>query len=69
MLENGVIPPHPGLKSRLNPDLPPLADMHIEVPSESRAFKAARCGDARRRILINNFNATVSLLATKVGGN
>jgi hypothetical protein len=60
MLKRGTIPPHPGIKTALNPSFPPLAEMNIDIPKAPRPFTAPPHGDGRRRILVNNFNATVS---------
>lgn len=60
MMQNDVVPPHPGIKGRLNHRFPPLAKMNVHIPESQIAFKAPSGGDGRRRILLNNFNATVS---------
>ncbi|KAJ4315567.1 Non-reducing polyketide synthase Dhc5 [Neodidymelliopsis sp. IMI 364377] len=55
MFQNNTIPPQAGMPHPLNPSFPPLHDINIEIPSESKDFK--RQGDKPRRILLNNFDA------------
>lgn len=62
MLRHQVIPRHIGIKTRLNPKLPPLDDFNIVIPQSNLPF-TARSGDATRRILVNNFNATGGVTA------
>jgi len=60
MLQKNVIPPHPGIKGRINHKFPPLAEMNVRIADSPVAFTAHPGGDGRRKILLNNFNATVS---------
>lgn len=60
MMQKDVVPPHPGIKGHINHRFPPLAKMNVHIPGSQIAFKAPSGGDGRRRVLLNNFNATVS---------
>ena len=59
MLESDLIPPHPSTKAQLNRHFPPLSEKNIRIPQCSVPFLPSS-GNGKRRILINNFNATVS---------
>ncbi|KAJ5165076.1 Acyl transferase/acyl hydrolase/lysophospholipase [Penicillium coprophilum] len=55
VFQNGIIPPHIGVKTGLNPALPDLDNMGVVIP-----FKAANWGPAgthRRLAMVNNFGA------------
>ena len=58
MFRHQAIPPHISLKTGTNHKFPPLAGMNIRIPSSLEEFHAPNV-DGRRRILVNNFNATV----------
>lgn len=59
MLVHNLIPPHPGIEAELNRHFPPLSENNMHIPQGSLPFtQSTECG--KRRILINNFNATVS---------
>ncbi|MCJ1479554.1 hypothetical protein MMC13_008240 [Lambiella insularis] len=58
MLQKSIIPPHAGIKTRLNPNFPSLTDMNMHIADSPKAFKGRSIGDGKRRILLNNFNAT-----------
>lgn len=57
MLKKSMIPPHVGIKGRINQKLPPLAELntHISFGKTPLLPRADRGG--KRRILINNFDA------------
>lgn len=57
MLRKSMIPPHVGIKGRINQKLPPLAELntHISFGKMPLLPRADRGG--KRRILINNFDA------------
>lgn len=55
MFQKDIIPPQAGMPHALNPRFPSLSDLHIEIPSEPRAFRK-KPGEPRR-ILLNNFDA------------
>ncbi|KAK1835326.1 putative polyketide synthase [Podospora conica] len=57
MLRKSMIPPHVGIKGRINQKLPPLAELntHISFGKTPLLPRADRGG--KRRILINNFDA------------
>ncbi|KAL8783229.1 MAG: hypothetical protein Q9213_004793 [Squamulea squamosa] len=57
MLRNSKIPPHIGIKTAINRNLPPLADRNIVIPSTLMTFSQLQRGDGRRRIMVNNLNA------------
>ena len=58
MFRNNVIPPHVGIKSSINKNLPPLLSHNIEIPKVRMPFIANPQGDGKKRIVVNNFNAT-----------
>lgn len=58
MLQHKAIPPHPCAEAPLNGQFPALYQNNIHIPRESLPFNPC-AEDGRRRILINNFNATV----------
>ncbi|KAF2877122.1 hypothetical protein BDV95DRAFT_644000 [Massariosphaeria phaeospora] len=55
MMKHRVNPRHIGIKTKMNPKLPPLADLGIIPPLEHRPY--VPIGD-KARMLVNNFNAT-----------
>ncbi|MCJ1313534.1 hypothetical protein MMC25_007213 [Agyrium rufum] len=58
MLKKNIIPPHAGIKTKLNHKFPDLDAMNVKIAREPTAFKARPNGDGRRKIMLNNFNAT-----------
>lgn len=62
MLQQKIIPRHIGIKTRFNPKLPPLADFNIVIPSTNMPYNAVN-NDSKRRMLVNNFNATGGITA------
>lgn len=62
MMRKNAIPPHVGIKGRINHKFPPLDEINVRIDRELTAFKAHARGDGKRRVLLNNFNATVSLI-------
>ncbi|KAJ6010260.1 hypothetical protein N7522_005276 [Penicillium canescens] len=55
VFQNGIIPPHIGVKTALNPALPDLGKMGVVIP-----FKAVNWGPAaaqKRLAMVNNFGA------------
>lgn len=58
MLKHNTIPPHPH-EAPLNRNFPPLSERNIHIPRRSLSFHPTAKHE-RRRIFINNFNATVS---------
>jgi acyl transferase domain-containing protein/acyl carrier protein len=63
MFKHRINPRHIGIKTRLNPKLLPLADMGIEVPLKHTPYTPTT---DKRRILVNNFNATGGVTAMVV---
>ena len=62
MLQHQIIPGHIGIKTRLNPKLPDIGDLGIVIPQVNVPFRTVN-SDSRRRMLINNFNATGGITA------
>lgn len=60
MLQHQAIPPHPCAEAPLNDQFPALYENNINIPREALPFHPC-ANDGKRRILINNFNATVCL--------
>ncbi|KAI9833795.1 MAG: hypothetical protein M1819_003530 [Sarea resinae] len=58
MLRENTIPPHPGIKTRMNQEFPPLAESNLRIADTKTYFKAGPGSDGKRKILLNNFNAT-----------
>ncbi|KAI0455324.1 hypothetical protein F5B21DRAFT_503379 [Xylaria acuta] len=57
MFKKNIIPPHVGIKGRMNQKLPPLAELNTHISFDKTSFLARENGDGKRRILINNFDA------------
>jgi iterative type I PKS product template protein len=57
MFQKNIIPPQAGMPHALNPKLPSLSKVNIEIPSEPRVFSKHKEANKPRRILINNFDA------------
>ncbi|KAJ5345900.1 Acyl transferase/acyl hydrolase/lysophospholipase [Penicillium brevicompactum] len=57
MLRKNMIPPHVGIKGRINQKLPPLAQLNTHISFGKTPFLPRVDGDGKRRILINNFDA------------
>ncbi|KAK4225579.1 hypothetical protein QBC38DRAFT_530435 [Podospora fimiseda] len=57
MLRKNMIPPHVGIKGRINQRLPRLADFNTHIAFDKTPFLPRPTGDGKRRILINNFDA------------
>jgi acyl transferase domain-containing protein/acyl carrier protein len=62
MLQHQTIPQHIGIKTRINPKLPAFDELGIVVPRENM-FYPALAKDGKRRMLVNNFNATGGITA------
>lgn len=60
MLRERRIPPHPGAPFKLNHKLPSLEKMHMKIPEAELPFELRPNRDAKRRIFLNNFDASVS---------
>lgn len=61
MLRKNTIPPHVGIKGRINDKFPPLDKLNVCIDTVGTTFKTHTKGGGKRRILLNNFNATVSI--------
>ena len=59
MMRKNAIPPHVGIKGRINTKFPPLDEVNVQIDRTLTPFKAHTRGDGKRRVLLNNFNATV----------
>ena len=57
MFQKDIIPPQAHMPHALNPKFPPLSELNIGVPSESKAFNKHKVSNKPRRILLNNFDA------------
>ena len=57
MLRKNMIPPHVGIKGRMNENLPKLAELNTHISFGKTAFFPKQDGDGKRRIIINNFDA------------
>ncbi len=58
-MRKNAIPPDVGIKSRINRKFPPLDEVNVSIDRTLSAFKAHARGDGKRRVLLNNLNATV----------
>lgn len=58
MFQKSRIPPHAGIQTRLNHKIEYIDDLNIRIPRSNIPFES-RSGQQRRRIMVNNFNATV----------
>jgi naphtho-gamma-pyrone polyketide synthase len=56
MLENNLIPPHCGIKNKINHNFPDLSARNVHI-SRGRATPWGRPGDGKRRFFLNNFSA------------
>jgi acyl transferase domain-containing protein len=59
MLRKDSVPPHVGIKGRINHRLPPLDSIPVRLALGNKR-DWPRSGTNKRRILINNFDAAVS---------
>ncbi|ROV87534.1 hypothetical protein VMCG_10688 [Cytospora schulzeri] len=57
MLRYNTIPPHVGIKGKINHRLPPFMELNTHISFDKTPFYAKTNGDGKRRILINNFDA------------
>jgi naphtho-gamma-pyrone polyketide synthase len=56
MLENELIPPHCGIKTKINHNFPDLSARNVHI-SIGRATPWKRPADGKRRFFLNNFSA------------
>lgn len=54
VFQKGIIPPHIGIKTRLNPNLPDLTNRNVVIPSTATAWEP---GKIPRLAMVNNFGA------------
>ena len=59
MLREKSIPPQPGTPFKTNHLYPPLSKMNIRIADQCIPFKPPLDGDGKRRLLLNNFDASV----------
>ncbi|KAI1292422.1 hypothetical protein F5Y03DRAFT_375883 [Xylaria venustula] len=62
MLQHQIIPRHIGIKTKINHKLPKFGELGIVVPQENMDYPAL-AKDGKRRMLVNNFNATGGITA------
>lgn len=63
MLRNNSVPPQPGAPFRMNRKFPPLQKMNVEIPFTSISLQPAPGSDGKRKMLLSNFDASVSFVA------
>jgi hypothetical protein len=56
MFRENVIPPHAGIKTRINPKMPPLEEVNIKIARRVEPFLSLK---EPRRVLISSFGASV----------
>lgn len=61
ILRKGLIPPQPGMPFQLNPKFPTLDKRHVKIAAGKTSFERRPTGDGTRKILLNNFDASVRL--------
>ncbi|KAJ2981618.1 hypothetical protein NUW58_g6645 [Xylaria curta] len=57
MLRKNIIPPHIGIKGRINRKLPNMAEFHTHLSTGNTPFLSKSNRNEPRRILVNNFDA------------
>ena len=57
MMRENAIPPHVGIKGKMNPKLAHLKDLNTHIAFKTTPFVPRPGSDGKRRILINNFDA------------
>ena len=61
MLREKSIPPQPGTPFEINHKYPPLSKVNIRIADQCISFNPPLGGDGKRRLLLNNFDASVRL--------
>ena len=59
MLRERSIPPQPGMPFVVNHKYPPLSKVHVKIADRCIPFEPPLSGDQKRRLLLNNFDASV----------
>lgn len=67
MMRNNAIPPHVGIKQKLNHIFPPLDPLGIKINTTGHTLHWPKPAHRARRIVVNNFSAAVRALALFVG--
>ncbi|CAK7199161.1 Type I Iterative PKS [Sporothrix eucalyptigena] len=57
MMRHSAIPPHVGIKGKINPKLAHLKDLNTHIAFKTTPFVPRPGSDGKRRVLINNFDA------------
>jgi acyl transferase domain-containing protein len=57
VLRDGILPPHVGIKNRINPRLPNLQRRNVIIPFKNTVLPQKSVQGVKRRILVNNFSA------------
>lgn len=60
-LQKGVIPPQPGVPFKINHNYPPLKELNVRIADDKINFHKPSGGNGKRKVMINNFDAAVSL--------
>ncbi|KAI0974689.1 hypothetical protein F4678DRAFT_485714 [Xylaria arbuscula] len=68
MLQHKTIPRHIGIKTKINHKLPAFGELGVVVPQENMDYPAL-AKDGKRRMLVNNFNATGGITAMLLEGH
>ena len=66
MLNRRRIPPQPRAPFKINHKLPSLEKMHMKIAEKELPFEIRSRRNSKRRIFLNNFDASVSLFVTIV---
>lgn len=65
MLRERAIPPQPGWPFTLNPNFPPLAQHNVKISTKTTTLKPSPKGDKKIKLLVNSFDASVSIMMIK----
>ncbi len=60
MLREKLIPPQPGTPFKINHKFAPVSKTHVRIADQCIPFEPPLGGDGKRRLLLNNFDASVS---------
>ena len=60
VLQNGIVPSQPPIPNCINTKFPPLGKANIQIAETQINLPSDSLGDRKQRVLVNNFDATVS---------